>query len=172
MKSFTCLRQTNMGRTFRLSCACAVILMAGCVSEPQEARGPAQTPAVADFPAADISFSIAGDQKSVMQHIVNYLSENTMFHRVELGPAQHFVVTAFFEEPSAPGARRTRKTAYRFSVGTASGPSKCSPLGVTWITESKGIREERWSVQPDDAAVKPSSWPGIHQMLDSLRCPG
>lgn len=159
-------------RRFEVSCACAVLLLTGCVAKPPIFRGPAQTPAVGDFPAADISFRLAGEQKSVLQDIVNYLSENTMFHRVEIGPAQDFVVTAFFDEPAAPGARRTRKTAYRFSVGSATDSSGCSPLGLTWLTESKGIREERWSVQPEDSAVNPSSWSQIRQMLEARRCPG
>ena len=154
-----------------VACACVILLLSGCMSEPPVFRGPAQTPAVGDFPAADISFRIAGDQQSVLQDIVNYLSDNTMFHRVEIGPAQDFVVTAFFDEPAAPGARRARKTAYRFSVGTATDRSGCSPIGVTWLTESKGIREEQWSVQPEDTALNPSSWPQIHQMLEAHRCP-
>jgi hypothetical protein len=151
---------------------CAVLLIGGCSSAPPVFRGPAQTPAVGDFSAADISFSVKGDQNSVLQAIVNYLSDNTMFHRVELGPAQDFVVTAFLDEPITPGARRTRRTAYRFSIGAMSVGVKCSPIGVTWLTQSKGIREERWSVQAEDTGVTPNSWPVIRQLLEARRCLG
>lgn len=123
-----------------------------------------------DFPERELSFSVSGTQNSVRQSIIDLLSENSMFYQVEIRSPQTFIVTVYLSEPHVSNATRKRKTAYRFSISPPSSGKQCVPLAVTWITRSQGMREELWSVLPEDVNYQPDSWQKVKTSIDRHRC--
>ena len=144
------------------------LLVSGCASLSVSDLEP---PRVEEFPNREVAYRVAGTQDSVRDQLVQLLSKRTLFHRVEIRAPQTHVVTAYISEPDTHGARRVRKTAYRFSVGPTSPPTACAPLSVTWLVKSRGIREELWSIQEADVSHVPASWNEIKTLFENQRCP-
>src|SRR5712691_9032839 len=60
-------------------------------------------------------------------------------------------------EPTENEARRIRRTAYRVSLRSDSARAECTYASMTWLVQSKGIREETWQTTPADDTYSPST---------------
>ncbi len=143
------------------------VLVAGCVGLSVSDLEP---PRIEEFPNREVTYLITGTQESVRDQIVDLLSKRTLFSRVWIEALQTYVITAYIDEPKTPGARRVRKTAYRFAVSPTSQTKVCAQLSVTWLIKSRGVREELWSIQEADVNYVPASWSEIKTLLEKQRC--
>ena len=122
------------------------------------------TPKFEDFSAAEISETI-DDSVDVRQRLSEMLSQNSVRHKIEQRSPQLIVITAYVEEPR--NGNRVRKTAFRFIIGPR---ERCRSISVTWLIKSRGIKEESWSIQPEDEVIQPQGLAPIKKLFQSFRC--
>jgi hypothetical protein len=164
--------RTRLAVVLKRCCFFVPLFLVGCdtLSGGGASSDYVETPSVEDFANKQISFKISGEQDSVADSIVAALSNRTVFHRTEVRSPDTYIITAYLPEPEATDARRVRRTAYRFQVDRSSGNPPCTAVAVTWLTKSRGLREESWSIQASDASYTPGSWPDIQTLLAHNRC--
>lgn len=144
-------------------------MITGCATMSGISHG-TDMPPIDEFPKRELSFRSRGTQTSVRESLVSELSRRGMLHSTEIRAPNTYVITTYAPEPREAGAKRLQKTAFRFSVGQPAVGETCVPLGVTWLTKSRGVREEAWSVQPDDLTSRPAAWPAIQTQITANAC--
>jgi hypothetical protein len=145
----------------------AGLILSGCETLNGLDIGP---PRLEDFPKAELSFRLQGPQNAVRQYMVEYLSNRSLPYVVEIRTPETYVITAWVEEPQGTLSRRVQKTAYRLGLGSQTERVPCLPVSVVWLTKSRGVREETWSIQAADTKSPPPSWEQIKKMLTERRC--
>ena len=129
-------------------------------------------PMMAEFPTGEMSFRVSGDVSAVLHTLNGYMSDNGMLSTIVLQPPQTFVVTSYLEEPSAPGARRVRRTAFRIKLSEDGGKGQptCTYVSLSSLTKSRGVREETWTVAEADKNFELLFLPKLRELIKDHKC--
>ncbi len=152
-----------------LMSAAAALFLSGCFGAARNIPGPPAD----QFAGQELKYSLAGTDEAALGSIQKYLARQDLPSELRPGPPRTYLVTSYIEEPSTTGARRVRRSAYRFGTGaTAQAASGgCTDVVVASLTISRGIHEEAWSPQPADQSFESTAWPGLKEFLQRSACP-
>lgn len=130
------------------------------------------TPRAEEFPNAGIPFRIHGGVEPVKDALLANAARLSWRVRQEISEPYVYIITVFIREPSVGSDRRIRRSAYRIRVSPHSPEPNCTDASVTWLTESKGIREGTWSREPADQQYEPAHKDYLLRMIQAQpRCP-
>jgi hypothetical protein len=134
--------------------------------------GVSAPPGIDEFPDQEISFRVAGNNDAVLRDLQDYLANRGLPSSVTLRTPKIFIITTYIEEPGLEQDRRTRRTAFRFGLSSASGSLEpaCTSVSTVSLTKSRGKREELWSVQDQDVTYVSSAWPDIRELFKGKAC--
>ena len=150
--------------------ACLILagVLSGCAGIPINVA----PPGIEEFPQGELPFRVVGDNEMVLQRIQDYLVSRGLPSVVTVRGRKTFVVTTYVEEPRRPEDRRLRRTAFRLALSQSweSSSALCTSVAVVSLTQSRGIREEAWSVQDTDTTFVSSIWPEMKALLEKKVC--
>lgn len=142
------------------------VLLLGC--SPGVLRE--ELPDAADFPNHGLTYQVRGSKEEVRQATINFLTDKSIPFRQEIQEPNTYVISAHLSEPQQNEDRRIRRVAYRVSLREDAQNSPCSHASVTWIIESKGVRESTWRTVESDAGFSPSTLEEVKGIFSGRRC--
>jgi len=142
------------------------ILLASCATVYVSSR----TPEVADFPDVSLDYRVTETRESTRQVTIGFFTDKGIPYRQEIQEPHTYVITAYLSEPKGREDRRVRRIAYRVSLREDAPSSPCTYASVTWLVESKGIRERTWRTVESDGAYTPSSLEEVKGLFTERRC--
>lgn len=144
----------------RLTLSLAVLvsvsaLFAGCttMSFPPSAY---RSATVADFPDTELPFVVRGHSEEIANYVAEHLARSGIQSRREIVARDTYVITAYTYEPIETGARRLRRVAHLFHIQPDMKHPLCSQVGLRWLVQSRGMREELWQTTSEDTEHMPS----------------
>ena len=167
------MRTSGFVRYLGLASAIAVaISVSGCILAPalKEGQPDSMSPVIEDFERKELNYSVIGTQEDVLRSIRLTLGSYGIPGVVLVTSGRGYVTTAYLREPYTASATRIQKTAYRISVGPTTAGSPCVDLGLTWLTRSRGSRDELWSVQKTDVDTTPYRLADVEAKIIRRRC--
>ena len=143
-----------------------IIILASCASVDTGSR----PPEVSDFPDVSLDYRVTGTREETRQVTINFLTDKGIPYRQEIQEPHTYVITAYLSEPQKGEDRRIRRTAYRVSLREDVPNSLCTYASVTWLVESKGIRERTWRTVESDGGYSPSTLKEVKGLFSGRRC--
>jgi len=143
------------------------ILIASCSSVDTSTR----PPEVVDFPEVGLDYRVAGTREDTRQATISFFTDKGIPYRQEIQEPHSYVITAYLAEPKTREDRRIRRTAYRVSMRESNtANSQCVSASVTWLVESKGIRERTWRTVESDGAYTPTNLEEVKGLFIKRKC--
>lgn len=131
---------------FLMGCATTAMVL-----DPEDMEPPARSA----FPTRELAFVVRGPVPDVRQRLLKSLNARRLAYKQELSDPFTYVITVYTWEPPTDSLWRSRRASYLLRLAADSENRRCTDVSLNWIVESKGNREELWSVQPSDAEYVP-----------------
>lgn len=122
------------------------------------------------FPDVSIDYSMAGTLEENRLKTADFFSNLGIRYRQETADSQLYLITGPVAEPVAKGDKKLRRTAYRVRLTETPGDSSCGVASITWIVESRGLKEDKWVVDKLDITYMPASLANIKKYFLANRC--
>lgn len=104
------------------------------------------TPNLEDFPNASLDYQASRSLDEVKTHMKDFLNAQYIRYREE--PTDNgVVITVYLDLPDR--GRRSVRVAFLIKIVPLSQEGNCK-LTFTWLVQSKGNRENTWTIQPED----------------------
>ena len=145
-----------------------VILLGGCATSGTYA--PEGAPDVNRFPAEGLDYEVSDSVNDNRMRAIQFLSKKRVRYRQEIIEPYTYVLTVFVPEPRSGSDRRVRRTAFKLALTENKQKPSCTNSSLTWIVESRGIREETWRVLKSDNEYTPSALEEITSLFTENNC--
>ena len=130
-------------------------------------------PPIDGFPQGEMSFRMLGDVSHALRDVSAFLAIERLPATIVSRPPRTLVVTSYVEEPSSAGARRIRRTAFRITLSDDSNRQQqpqCTYTSISSLTQSRGVREEAWTIQIADHAYEPALLLKLQALIEQHKC--
>jgi WD40 repeat protein len=104
------------------------------------------TPNLEDFPNAGLDYQASRSLEEVKTHMKDFLNAQYIRYREEKTD-YGVVITVFVDLPGR--GRRSVRAAFLIKIVPMKQAGNCT-LTFTWLVQSKGNRENTWTIQPED----------------------
>ena len=113
-------------------------------------------PDVSEFPSSALNYRVASDvNQSLIQTIQFLTSKGITFHQESIQP-DNIIITSYIEEPFKATDRRVRRTAYKVNITRDHIDATYSSISVSWLVQSRGVRERTWRHTGQDTTYAPT----------------
>ena len=123
-----------------------------------------------DFPKTYLNYQVIGDHEKNRLLTLHYLSKKEIPCHQEIQEPFVYVITAYLYEPVGEMDNRIRRTAFRVSLQKDQTKRNCTNVSLTWLVQSRGIRERTWRTLESDTKYVSSYLDDVIKLFIERQC--